>query len=81
MDAFLLMGRSNRFGRGKISEVPPICDTRIFMLRNGHWQSIHWDGPLWALDLQRALLRKYVRAFKGEAGLISCAVGSADIEE
>ncbi|MGI5895863.1 MAG: sialate O-acetylesterase [Oscillospiraceae bacterium] len=85
MDAFLLMGRSNMAGRGKTSEVLPIRDARIFMLRNGRWQPmtepIHWDRPFAGVGLAASFAEEYVKAFKGEAGLIPCADGGTKIEE
>lgn len=47
MKSVLLIGQSNMAGRGFSSEVMPICNENIFMLRNSRWQMmtepIHFD--------------------------------------
>ena len=47
MKSVLLIGQSNMAGRGFLSEVTPIHNENIFMLRNGRWQMmtepIHFD--------------------------------------
>ncbi len=48
--SFLMLGQSNMAGRGFISEVTPIYNERIQMLRNGRWQMmtepINYDRPV-----------------------------------
>lgn len=86
MKSVLLLGQSNMAGRGFLSEVAPIRNERILMLRNGRWQmmdepinpdrSVAGVGPaasfadLWTLD------------HPGETiGLIPCAEGGSALEE
>lgn len=86
MKSVLLLGQSNMAGRGFLSEVAPIRNERILMLRNGRWQmmdepinpdrSVAGVGPaasfadLWTLD------------HPGESiGLIPCAEGGTTLEE
>lgn len=72
-------------GRGKLSDVAPICDSRIFMLRNGRWQPmaepIHWDRPFAGVGPAASFAEEYVKAFDREIGLIPCADGGTKIAE
>lgn len=64
--SFLMVGQSNMAGRGFLKDVPPICNERIKMLRNGRWQimtePINFDRPL-AILLQLQVYRPIQTVF------------------
>jgi len=83
---FLLIGQSNMAGRGSISAVKPIIDSRILMFRNGNWipavEPLHQDRPEagigLAMNFASVLLGHHPEIF---IGLIPCAVGATSIFE
>lgn len=86
MKSVLLLGQSNMAGRGFLHEVKPICNERIFMLRNGRWQMmaepIHFDRAVAGVGPAASFAEAWCAANQGEQlGLIPCAEGGSSIDE
>ncbi|MDO9547497.1 MAG: sialate O-acetylesterase [Candidatus Marinimicrobia bacterium] len=83
---FLLIGQSNMAGRGELSAVEPIEDSRILMFRDNNWipavEPLHQDRPEAGIGLAMsfaALLLDHHPEIT--IGLIPCAVGATSISE
>lgn len=86
MKSVLLIGQSNMAGRGFLQEVAPICDERIFMLRNGRWQMmaepLHFDRAVAGVGPAASFAQAWCNANPKESlGLIPCAEGGSALEE
>ena len=86
MKSVLLIGQSNMAGRGFPHEAAPICDERIFMLRNGRWQMmtepIHFDRSVAGIGPAASFAAAWCDANKNEQiGLIPCAEGGSALDE
>lgn len=86
MKSILLIGQSNMAGRGFLEEVSPICDERIFMLRNGRWQMmtepVHFDRAVAGVGPAASFAQAWCNANPNEQiGLIPCAEGGSAIDE
>ena len=86
MKSVLLIGQSNMAGRGFLHQVSPICDERIFMLRNGRWQMmaepIHFDRAVAGVGPAASFALAWCAANPAEqVGLIPCAEGGSSIDE
>ena len=86
MKSVLLIGQSNMAGRGFLSEVTPIYNENIFMLRNGRWQMmtepIHFDRSVAGAGLAASFAQAWCNENKNEQiGLIPCAEGGSSIDE
>ena len=86
MKSVLLIGQSNMAGRGFSSEVMPICNENIFMLRNSRWQMmtepIHFDRAVAGVGPAASFAQAWCNANKNEQiGLIPCAEGGSSIDE
>ncbi|MGF1739984.1 sialate O-acetylesterase [Vibrio profundum] len=85
-DIFLLMGQSNMAGRGVVTEVSAISDSKIRMLRDQLWQPavepLHQDKPDAGVGLAMSFA-KQARLDKPEraVSLIPTAVGSTSLDE
>ncbi|MBP1039603.1 sialate O-acetylesterase [Vagococcus sp. BWB3-3] len=84
--SFLMLGQSNMAGRGFVSQVPPIYNERIQMLRNGRWQMmtepINYDRPVAGVSLASSFADAWSSAHQEEIiGLIPCAEGGSPIED
>ena len=85
MQSILLIGQSNMAGRGFLHQVTPICDERIWMLRNGRWQMmaepIHFDRSVAGVGPAASFAQAWCAAHAGEQiGLIPCAEGGSSID-
>ena len=85
MQSILLIGQSNMAGRGFLHQVTPICDERIWMLRNGRWQMmaepIHFDRSVAGVGPSASFAQAWCAAHAGEQiGLIPCAEGGSSID-
>ncbi|MDO5407335.1 MAG: sialate O-acetylesterase [Eubacteriales bacterium] len=86
MKSVLLIGQSNMAGRGFLQDVTPVCDERIFMLRNGRWQMmtepVHFDRAIAGVGPAASFAQAWCNANPGEQlGLIPCAEGGSAIDE
>ncbi|MGY3777979.1 sialate O-acetylesterase [Isobaculum melis] len=84
--SFLMLGQSNMAGRGFLTDVPPIYNERIQMLRNGRWQMmtepINYDRPVAGVSLVSSFADAWCAQFpEDEIGLIPCAEGGSTIDE
>jgi hypothetical protein len=72
-------------GRGRLGEVPPIENDRLFMLRNGRWQPlrepVNYDRPFAGVSLAVSFADEYAKRFDCQAGLIPCADGGTSLED
>lgn len=86
VSSFLLIGQSNMAGRGFKSEVPPIVNEGIFMLRNGRWQMmaepLHNDRAVAGTGLAAsfAAALRFTNPLC-QIGLIPCADGGTSLED
>jgi hypothetical protein len=85
VSSFLMIGQSNMAGRGRLEDVPPIKNEKLFMLRNGRWQPlsepVNYDRPFAGVGLAPAFADVYSKQFGLEAGLIPCADGGSGLDE
>ncbi|PHK49426.1 sialate O-acetylesterase [Staphylococcus edaphicus] len=86
MKSILLVGQSNMAGRGFVSDVPPIIDERIMVLKNGRWQMmeepIHSDRSVAGIGPAASFATLWLDAHPDETiGLIPCADGGTSIDE
>ncbi|TGE34498.1 sialate O-acetylesterase [Desulfosporosinus sp. Sb-LF] len=84
--SFLMVGQSNMAGRGFLKDVPPICNERIKMLRNGRWQimtePINYDRPFSGVGLAASFAAAWCQKHKNEEiGLIPCADGGTSLDD
>ena len=84
--SFLMIGQSNMAGRGYASEVEPIDNTNLLVLRNGRWQKlftpVNPDRRFSGISLAESFALEYSKAHGGvKVGLITCADGGTDIDD
>lgn len=86
IQSFLMVGQSNMAGRGFLSEVKPITNERIKMLRNGRWQQmaepINFDREVSGVGPGASFAEMLCQADEeATIGLIPCAEGGSSIDE
>ena len=85
MHAFLLIGQSNMAGRGYLNEARDIDTSRIYILRNGRWQTmfrpINPDRSFSGVNLAESFAEAYVKKHNTDVGLICCADGGTTIDQ
>ena len=84
--SFLLIGQSNMSGRGIASEVEPILDARLKMLRNGRWlpmrTPVATDRIFAGVSLAESFALAYANDHPGvEVGLIPCSDGGTTLDQ
>lgn len=83
--SFLMIGQSNMAGRGDPSEVAPIDNPRLHMLRNGRWQPmrspVNPDRIFAGISPAESFADLYQRAHGVDVGLIPCADGGTRIAQ
>lgn len=84
--SFLLIGQSNMSGRGIASEVEPILDKRLKMLRNGRWlpmrTPVSTDRIFAGVSLAESFALAYANDHPGvEVGLIPCSDGGTTLDQ
>lgn len=83
--SFLLIGQSNMAGRGRIGEVEPIKNNKIYVLRNGRWQNmfvpVNFDRPFSGINLAESFADEYSKSHDVKVGLIPCADGGTTLEQ
>lgn len=84
MYSFLLIGQSNMAGRGKIGEVEPISNDRLYVLRNGRWQNmfvpVNPDRAFSGISLAESFADSVSKHYGADIGLIPCADGGTTLE-
>jgi hypothetical protein len=72
-------------GRGRLNDVEPIKNEKLFMLRNGKWwplaEPVNCDRPFAGISLAVSFVDEYQKKFGGEAGLIPCADGGSSLDD
>ena len=86
MYSFLLIGQSNMAGRGFPSEVEPIPNDNIYVLRNGRWWPMYVpvnpDRVTAGINLAESFALQFLRDHPGDTiGLIPCADGGTRLEQ
>lgn len=84
--SFLLVGQSNMAGRGFKTEVEPIPNDNIFVLRNGRWWPMYVpvnpDRANAGISLAESFAYQYALEHPGvQVGLIPCADGGTSLEQ
>ncbi len=81
--SILIIGQSNMAGRGRVSEVPPINDPRIKVLRNGRWQNafrpVNPDRAFSGVCLAESFAKRYAEEHGVDVGIIPCADGGTSL--
>ncbi len=82
--SILMIGQSNMAGRGIPSEVEPIKNPKLKVLRNGRWQPmfvpVNPDRPWAGVSLAESFADEYSKAHPDvDVGLIPCADGGTPI--
>ena len=83
--SILMIGQSNMAGRGIPTEVEPIKNKNLRVLRNGRWQNlfvpVNPDRPWAGVSLAESFADEYSKAHPDvEVGLIPCADGGTSIK-
>ena len=64
--SYLMIGQSNMAGRGFLSEVEPVADKRLLMLRNCRWrpfsEPVNFDRPTAGVGLVSGFAKSFVEA-------------------
>ena len=82
--SFLLIGQSNAGGRGFASEVPPIKNEKILVLRNGRWRPMYVpvnpDRVTSGINLTESFADLYANEKDVQVGIIPCADGGSSLD-
>ena len=85
MHSILLIGQSNMGGRGFKEEVEPIVNDKLYVLRNGRWQSmyapVNGDRSFSGICLAESFALKYHETHDVTVGLIPCADGGTSLDQ
>ena len=84
--SFLLIGQSNMAGRGLISEVAPLDQRRVRLLRNGLWRPAfvpyHWDTDTAGIGLAESFMDAYKKDHPDvQVGVIAAADGGTCLDQ
>ena len=83
--SFLLIGQSNMAGRGEITDVKPIDNPNIKVLRNGRWQNMYIpvnpDRVFSGVNLAESFADVYSKEHSTQVGLIPCADGGTSLDQ
>ena len=83
--SILIIGQSNMAGRGFPSEVEPIENRKIFVLRNGRFRSMYYpvnpDRKTSGVNLAESFADLYSRDHGVDVGIIPCADGGTNIDQ
>ncbi len=84
--SFLLIGQSNMAGRGIASQVEPIRNWHIKLMKNGIWRTAfvpyHWDDSTAGICLAESFADSYQKDHpEVQAGLIPCAEGGTCLDQ
>ena len=85
MHSILIIGQSNMAGRGYASEVAPIKDEKLFVMRNGRWRAMYTpvnaDRVTSGVNLVESFAEAYARDHGVEVGIIPCADGGTCLDQ
>lgn len=85
IQSFLMVGQSNMAGRGFLSEADPIASPRLWVLRNGRWQSmyapVNGDRPFSGISLAESFALYFSDLHDTDVGLIPCADGGTSLDD
>ena len=83
--SILIIGQSNMAGRGFPSEVEPIDNENLFVLRNGRWRSMYCpvnpDRVFSGVNLAESFADLYSREHGVSVGIIPCADGGTCLDQ
>ena len=83
--SFLLIGQSNMGGRGFKSDVEPIVNEHLFVLRNGRWRAMYVpvnpDRVTSGINLAESFADLYSRDKGVDVGIIPCADGGTCLDQ
>ena len=84
MHSFLLIGQSKMGGRGVASEVEPIVNEHLYVLRNGRWRGmyvpVNADRRTSGTNLAESFADCYAKDHNVDVGLIPCADGGSSLD-
>ena len=85
MYSFLMIGQSNMAGRGHIGDVPPIVNSKVYMLRNGRWigmfAPVNPDRKTAGICLAESFADGFAETYQTDVGLIPCADGGTRLDQ
>ena len=85
MHSFLLIGQSNASGRGKINEVEPISNDRLFVYRNGRWRNMYVPVCPDAVTAGICFIENFADMYSKEknvdVGIIPAAIGGTNLDQ
>ncbi len=85
MHSILIIGQSNMAGRGFPSEVEPIQNKSLFVLRNGRWWPMYVpvnpDRVTAGISLVESFADRYAREKGVDVGIIPCADGGTCLDQ
>ena len=83
--SILLIGQSNMAGRGYASDVQPIKNKRLFVLRNGLWRPMYVpvnpDKKTAGINLSESFADLYAKDHDVDVGIIPCADGGTSLDQ
>lgn len=83
--SFLLIGQSNMAGRGLLQEALPIDASRIYVLKNGRFQTMYRpvnpDRVASGVCLAESFAERYAQIHDVDVGLICCADGGSTLDQ
>lgn len=83
--SILIIGQSNMGGRGYPNEVEPICNERLFVLRNGRWRAMYVpvnpDRVTSGTNLSESFADLYSKEHGVDVGIIPCADGGTCLDQ
>lgn len=83
--SILIIGQSNMGGRGFASEVEPIDNSRIYVLRNGRWRKMYTpvnpDRVTSGVNLAESFAYQYSVDHGVDVGIIPCADGGTSLSQ
>lgn len=83
--SILIIGQSNMGGRGFVSEVEPIKNDKLFVLRNGRWRAMYVpvnpDRVTSGINLSESFADLYSKEHDVDVGIIPCADGGTCLDQ
>lgn len=83
--SILIIGQSNMAGRGFKEDVSPILNDRLYVLRNGRWDTMYVpvnpDRATSGINLVESFADQYAKEHHVDVGIIPCADGGTCLEQ